>query len=195
MMKHLKGWMVGDPVSGFKLCEEGWMPLPISLTIFTDRFVGKVKPLWTYYTGGQVQEGASNRLLNNTPERNRVIGIQMYQNDIKGFLHWAYNFYYGTMSQGIFNPLIDTNGSGSTFFVYPAINGTAIPSIRMKIFYEGINDMRALQRLEKLRGKRFAKALVAEFYGDNVTMKTPVESADKLLALRAAINDAIEAAL
>ncbi len=194
MMKHLKGWMVGDPVSGVKLFEEGWMPLPIALTIFTDRFVGKAKPLWTYYTGGQVQEGASNRLIINTPERNRMIGIQMYQNDIQGFLQWAYNFYYGTMSKGLFNPLIDPQ-AGSTYFVYPAINGTAIPSIRMKIFYEGINDMRALQRLEKLRGKRFAKALVAEFYGDNVTMKTPVESADKLLALRAAINDAIAAAL
>ncbi len=195
MMKHLKGWMVGDPVSGSKLFEEGWMPLPIALTVFTDRFVGKAKNLWTYYTGGQVQEGASNRLINNTPERNRILGIQMYQNDIKGFLQWAYNFYYGTMSQGIYNPLIDPHGSGSTYMVYPAINGTAIPSIRMKVFYEGINDMRALQRLEKLRGKRYAKALVAQYYGDNVTMKTPAESADKLLALRAAINDAIAEAL
>ncbi len=195
VMKHLKGWMVGDPLSSFKLFDEGWVDIPIALTLHTHMFVGKAKTLWTYYTGGEVQEGASNRLINNTPERNRVLGMQMYMNNIKGFLQWAFNFYYGTMSQGLYNPLIDPQGSGSTYFVYPAINGTAIPSIRMKVFYEGINDMRALQRLEKLRGRRFAKALVAQYYGDDVTMKTPVESADKLLALRAAINDAIEEAI
>ncbi len=199
VMKHLAGCMVGDPVSGSQLFEEGWMEIPIALTIFTHRFVGKTKHLWTYYTGGQTQEGASNRLINNTPARNRMLGVQMYMNRIEGFLHWAYNFYYGTMSHGLFNPLIDPDngsggGPGSTYMVYPAINGTPIPSVRMKIFYEGINDMRALQRLEKLRGRRFTEALVREHYGD-VTMMTPAESADKLLALRAAVNDAIAAAL
>ena len=195
MVRELIGdCMLGDALSHYEIYEQGLLNRPIVMTTHAHDFVGRAKHLWCYYTGGELQEGASNRLIINTTERNRMLGVQMYMCRMEGFLHWAYNFYYGTMSQGLFNPLTEPHANGSTYMVYPNTDGTAIPSVRMKTFYEAINDMRALQRLERLRGRRFTEALVREHYGD-VTMLTHPESADKLLALRAAVNDAIAAAI
>jgi hypothetical protein len=66
--------------------------------------------------------------------------------EIEGFLHWGYNFYYDVLSQGIANPETDScfyagSNPGTSYFVYPTHNGCA-QSIRQKVFYEGINDMR-----------------------------------------------------
>ncbi len=200
MVRELIGdCMLGDALSHYEIYAEGLLNRPIVMTTHADDFVGHTKHLWCYYTGGELEQGASNRLINNTAERNRMLGVQMYMCRMEGFLHWAYNFYYGTMSQGLFNPLTEPdNGSAarpaSTYMVYPNTDGTPILSIRLKVFYEAINDMRALQRLEKLRGRRFTETLVREHYGD-VTMLTHPESAERLLALRAAVNDAIAAAL
>lgn len=200
MVRDLVGdCMLGDALSHYEIYEQKLLNRPIVMTTHASDFVGRVEHLWCYYTGGEVAEGESNRLTNNTPERNRMLGVQMYMCRMEGFLHWAYNFYYGTLSQGFFNPLTEPeNGSagnaGSTFMVYPATDGTAILSPRIKTFYEAINDMRALQRLEKLRGRRFTEAMVREYYPD-VTMRTHPDSAERLLALRAAVNDAIAAAI
>ena len=81
----------------------------------------------------------------------------MYVGGAKGFLHWGYNYYYGALSHGLFNPMINPCGykqlAGASYIVYPDITGEPIPSLRMKVFYEAINDYGALQLLESLIGK------------------------------------------
>ena len=124
--------------------------------------------LWVYYTGGELKDNSPNRNIPVPSSRNRVLGLQMYVGGATGFLHWGYNYYYGALSRGIFNPMADPCGykqlAGVLYIVYPDITGKALPSIRLKVFYEAISDFRALQLLEKLTGRDY----VLKFIGKNV---------------------------
>ena len=212
-LKHLKGYATAkkalgvfldnyimiDALSDYELYKRGLVQTPVVSTTRVQDFKGRCKNYWCYYTGGEIQEGQSNRFLVCTNERNRMIGLQMYTGRVKGFLHWAYNSYYDILSQGLFNPCIDADGyggraAGTTYFVYPSPDGTVLQSIRQKIFYEGINDMRALLLLERLKGKRFVNELIEKHYGE-VTFFTPAGSEEKLIAFREAVNECIEKAL
>ncbi len=124
-----------------------------------------------------------------------MLGVQMYMNDIKGFLHWGYNYWYGPLSQGIADPrtepgVFSGGNPGSAFIVYPATDGTCLESIRQKVFYEAVNDMRALTRLETLWGKRNTHRFVEDFFG-KVTFNTHLGSPERLLAFRALVNEKI----
>ena len=85
----------------------------------------------------------------------------------KGFLHWGYNYYYGVLSHGLFNPMINPCGynqlAGTSYVVYPDIRGYAIPS--MKVLHEGFNDYRALQRLETMIGRKGVLEFIEETMG------------------------------
>ncbi|MBR7095386.1 MAG: DUF4091 domain-containing protein [Clostridia bacterium] len=191
----LDGYTVGDALSHYEYYADGTVDLPIVCTDKIADFYGKAKPMWAYYTGDQCYDGLSNRKLNSSGERCRMLGVQMYMHGIEGFLHWGYNYWYGVLSQGFTNPLLDACGyngtnAGTAYLVYPALDGTCLPSIRQKVFYEAINDMRALLLYERLAGKRAARALCESFFGE-VTFFTHPESAEKLLAFRRALNGRI----
>lgn len=189
----LADYTVCDALSHYEFYEDGTVTTPIVVTYCVKDFIGRVKNLWVYYTGGSARGGMPNRKLNTTGERNRMLGVQMYMCDAKGFLHWGYNYWYGPLSQGFIDPRIDTGyfsgGSpGSAFLVYPATNGDCIESIRQKVFYEAVNDMRALQALEKRIGKRATRAFVEGFFGE-VSFETHLGTADRLLAFREALAE------
>lgn len=64
----------------------------------------------------------------------RILGVQLYKYDIKGFLQWAFNFYYTVLSKKLANPFqtADAYGqipAGSAYMVYPGEDGP-IESIR-----------------------------------------------------------------
>ena len=97
-------------------------------------------------------------------QRNRILGMQLYFNEIKGFLHWGYNFYNNATSTRAIDPyqVTDADGafeSGDSFMVYPA-KDTVRESIRNEVFYDGINDYRALKTLENLYGKEYVVKLL-----------------------------------
>ncbi|MBQ2719018.1 MAG: DUF4091 domain-containing protein [Clostridia bacterium] len=191
----LDGYTVGDALSHYEYYEDGTVPLPIVCTESIADFCGKAKHFWAYYTGGQTEGGLSNRKLNCSGERNRMLGIQMYFHGVEGFLHWGYNYWYSILSRGFTDPTLDACGygganPGTSSLVYPALDGTCLPSIRQKVFYEAICDMRALLLYERLAGKRAAHALVREAFGE-VTFRTHPESAEKLLAFRRTLNGRI----
>lgn len=190
----LKGYMQGDALSDYSFYEQGIVQTPIVSTHKINDFIGKCDNMWCYYTGGKYGK-LSNRLILNSSERNRFLGVQMYYNNIKGFLHWGYNFYYDSMSNGFFDPKTNPEGygkfPGASYLVYPSNDGTAIQSIRMKVFYEGINDIRALQLLEKLYSRDFVIKTIEKHFG-KVTFETEAESYEKLLSFRNEINNLIE---
>ncbi len=195
----LGGYEMIDALSDFELYKRGLVQIPVVSTNHVQDFKGRCKNYWCYYTGDEADKGQSNRFIVCTNERNRMLGLQMYAGRVKGFLQWAYNFYYDVLSQGLFNPLLDVDGyggnaAGSTYFVYPSPDGRALQSIRQKIFYEGINDMRALQLLAHLRGKTFVSGLIEEHYG-KVDFFTPAQNEEKLLAFREVVNEYIEKSL
>lgn len=186
----LDGCLCGDTLSHYALYEKGLVQQPIVATDAIQDFVGKCDPLWCYYTGGQTQNGLSNRTMPIPPERNRMLGIQMYAARIAGFLHWGYNFYYGVLSYGQFHPLLNPCGygadGGTCFLVYPGSDGRALPSVRQKIFAEAILDYRALQRYEKSFGRAAADALLQDCFG-TIDFHTTA-SAAAILAFRTRLN-------
>lgn len=191
----LDGYLVGDALSNYEFYADGTVTTPIVATDHVSSFYGKCPNLWCYYTGDQCHQGYSNRKITNSSERNRMLGVHMYTHKIKGFLHWGYNYYYDSLSYGLFNPqtcptLYLGSGGGTSFFVYPALDGSAIQSIRQKVFYEAINDMRAFELYEKLKGRKAAMSLIEKHYGE-VTFATGAESQEKLLGLREELNSAI----
>ena len=178
----LEGEMLGDALSLYDFYEKGYCKMPIASTHAIHNFLGKCDNLWHYYIGWDSQEGMSNRLLQVSRERNRMLGVQLYYHNIKGFLHWGYNFYYGPMSQGMFNPLLDPcggfAGAGGSFLVYPAPDGTAYQSVRQKIFGDGLLDMRAFKLLEKLAGRDKVDEIILKHFGVpsfRKSSKTPEE--------------------
>ena len=166
----LKDYMMGDALSHFEIYEKGICRNPIVMTADIKPFLGKVKNLWAYYVGSAATMGASsNRTFHIPRERNRMLGVQLFYHDIKGFLHWGYNNYYGELSQYLFDPILNPCGgfslAGTSFFVYPAFNGGCYQSVRQKIFSEGLVDMRLLELLKKLVGKEACNALIEKHFG------------------------------
>lgn len=195
----LDGYMCGDALSHYEFYEDGTVKTPIVATDNIHEFYGRCDNLWAYYTGMQCSGGSSNRKLNCSSARNRMLGVHMYTYNIKGFLHWGYNFYYDMLSYGLFDPKTEPcnfngAGGGTSYFVYPALNGTALQSIRQKVFYEAINDMRALQLSEKLIGRKATTELIEKHYG-KVTFSTDSGGEDKLLRFREELNKTISSAL
>lgn len=195
----LEGYTVCDALSHYEFYEDGTVTTPIVVTSCVKDFLGRAKNLWVYYTGGQAKGGMPNRKLNTTGERNRMLGIQMYMCDAVGFLHWGYNYWYGPLSQGYMDPALDpsyfSGGSpGSAFLVYPATDGSCIESIRQRVFYEAVNDMRALVALEKRIGKKATRAFVTDFFGE-VSFETHLGTAERLLAFREALAEKFKSLL
>ena len=194
----LEGYMCGDALSDYSFYESGMVPIPIVSITKVESFYGRCDNLWCYYTGSSRKKKMSNRLIINSSENNRIIGTQLYSYGIKGFLHWGYNYYYDMLSHGLFDPRTKTDGyygrPGASYLVYPDNDGTAIQSIRQKVFYEGINDMRALELLEKLCGRETADEVIKKHFG-TLTFSTLPENPEQLLAFRIEVNALIDKAV
>lgn len=156
--KLFKGYKIIDALSDIWFYRLKIVSNPIPANDHIDKFIGKVDNLWTYYCSAQKKHCVSNRFFCNESIRTRILGYQLYKFNIKGFLHWGYNFYYTQLSKGLINPfeVSDAGGnfpSGDSYIVYPNDDGTALHSIRLKVFYDGLQDMAALNTLEKLTNK------------------------------------------
>ena len=192
---ELKDYACGDALSDFDYYKKGYTKRPIVAVNSPEinEFVKNCDDYWVYYTNGELKDNVSNRTISVPSARNRVIGIQMYVGGAKGFLHWGYNYYYGALSRGIFNPMIDPCGykqiAGASYVVYPDINGEAIPSLRMKVFYEAINDYGALQLLESLIGRQAVLQFIEKTVGKVDYKYSPTNQ--ELFELRQKINNEI----
>ena len=99
--------------------------------------------------------------------RNRVLGTQLYKFRIKGFLQWGFNFWFAQRSIRSIDPYTDTScgggfPSGDAFMVYPKKNGELVKSLRLYVFNEAMQDLRALKLLETLEGREAAEKLLDE---------------------------------
>lgn len=146
-----------DALSDVDFYREGLIELPVVQTNRMEPFLDAgIEKLWCYYCCSQAVDVA-NRFLAMPSARNRIIGVQLYKYGIKGFLHWGYNFYNSRYSRYKIDPYRVTDAaagfpSGDAFSVYPYENGV-IPSLRIKVFKNALEDMRLLQLLEKKIGR------------------------------------------
>jgi len=197
LVKELIGdYPIMDAISELEIYESSAMNNPVPSNDEIDIFLeNKVENLWTYYCCMQGDHYLSNRFFNLPSTRNRIIGLQLYKYDLKGFLHWGYNHWYTGLSVKEINPFLNTDAgycfpSGDAFLVYPGETGP-IDSIRSEVFYEALQDLRALQLLEEWIGKEKVLQLLEEDAGPITFRQYPHELL-WLLDIRNKINRMIK---
>ncbi|MDO5085038.1 MAG: DUF4091 domain-containing protein, partial [Erysipelotrichaceae bacterium] len=142
-----------DALSTFEIYQSGIIEHPVVATDHIQPYLdNQVEGLWAYYCCSQKLKVA-NRFMAMPSARNRILGVQLYKYNIKGFLHWGYNFYNSQFSLEKIDPYFVTDAgeafpSGDAFLVYPGENGQAIESIRLMVLSQAIQDLRAFQLLE-----------------------------------------------
>lgn len=162
-----------DALSDFEFYKQGLVNNPVTVSDRITPFLeNKIENQWVYYCCGQYM-GVGNRLMAMPSYRNRILGLQMYKYDIKGFLHWGYNFYKNEFARKNVNPYISTSGdcafpSGDAFSVYP-VNKGVIPSLRAIIFKEALNDIEICRTLEKYIGREKVLEMIDRAAGMSIT--------------------------
>lgn len=197
MSEYLGELPIIDALSDYAFYENGLVKKPIPATNHIQPFLeNEVPDLWTYYCCAQYQDVA-NRFFAFPSARNRIIGLQLYKYNIKGFLQWGYNFWFSQLSKKSIDPFKNTDAgygfpSGDAFIVYPGAK-EPIESIRMEVFYDALQDMRALQLLESLIGKEAVMEIIEGDLAKTLTFETYPQQAEWLLEKRAEINRQIAA--
>lgn len=184
-----------DAISHYEFCECSLVKKPVVITNSVDEFFKRdYKDIWAYYCCGPCDDGYSNRFMAMPSGRNRITGFQLYKYDIKGFLHWGFNFYYSQLSKREINPFLVTDAdeafqSGDAFSVYPGKNGP-YESLRSVVFYEALQDYRACRLLESFIGKEKVDELINED-GEIKFNKYP-RTDEGVLKIRSRINKVLE---
>ncbi|MBR5246664.1 MAG: DUF4091 domain-containing protein [Clostridia bacterium] len=195
--KLFDGYKIIDALSSPLFYKLKIVTSPVPANDHVEKFLGKSNDLWTYYCSGQNKKYVSNRFFCNDSIRTRIIGYQMYKFDIKGFLHWGYNFYYTQLSKSLVDPFVvsDAGGkfpSGDSYVVYPSKEGTPYHSIRLKVFYDALQDMAALNTLEKLTDKETCLSIIEQKGKKSLTFSEYPHSNEWMLSTREKINYTIK---
>ncbi|MBR3681310.1 MAG: DUF4091 domain-containing protein [Clostridia bacterium] len=193
----LKGYTIMDALSKFDFYQTGVLDHPIPANNHIKPFLDAgVEGLWTYYCVSQPLE-VSNRYISMPSWRNRSIGMQMYKYNIKGFLHWGYNFYNNQYSGDPINPYSEPCAdfafpAGDAFSVYPEFDGTPLESIRLVVFHEALQDIKAMKLAESMTSHNEVVRAIEDVFGANITFDTCAKSADTMLKIRERVNEIIK---
>ncbi|WP_312643539.1 DUF4091 domain-containing protein [Hydrogenoanaerobacterium sp.] len=192
----LDGYIVMDALSSYEFYKRELVSHPIPANDHIQPFIDNGVPdLWVYYCCAQ-SDHVPNRFFAMPSARNRIMGVLMYLYDIKGFLHWGYNFYNSQFSRRAIDPYRVSDcefafPSGDPYLVYPAPGGDVYSSIRNEVQMEGYADMRALALLQSLTDRNFVENLIHHDLDYKLTFKQYPEGADYLLHLRRRVNEEI----
>lgn len=195
----LEGYVIMDALSDYEFYSRGIVEHPVVAVSDIETFIENgVSDLWGYYCVGQNYE-VSNRFIAMPSHRNRIIGTQIYKYGLKGFLQWGYNFYNNQLSYAAVNPFMSTDAeyfgaAGDAFSVYPGPGGTPWESIRLLVFYDALQDVRAFKLCEQLYGRDYVMNILEE-NTEPITFRKYPRNDDYLLNVREKINQAVKAAL
>lgn len=191
----LEDFPIIDALSDYSFYESGIINNPIPCTNDIESFIEKGFPHpWTYYCCGQGGK-LSNRFFGMPLSTTRIIGFQLFKYGIEGFLQWGFNFYNSQYSLRSIDPFAVTDAdsafpSGDSFTVYPEKNG-AIESVRSEVFYQALQDMRALTLLcDRIGKKRTIAAVEADF--GIITFFDYPRGTEKMLKLRKSVNNYLD---
>ena len=189
----LSDYPILDAVSRYSFVERGIVDRPVPGNNHLEPFLeNKVKGLWTYYCCAQGDK-VPNRFMSMPSARNRIMGVLIYYFDIKGFLHWGYNFYNSQYSIEHINPYAVTDAGGAfqagdAFLVYPGRDGEPEDSLRMMALNEGFQDYRALVKYEEKVGREEVISLIERLFGGKLSMENYPTSYKYIEDLRKTIN-------
>ena len=156
-----------DALSDYDFYQKGIVDCPFVALNCSEKFIDNGATNYgVYYCTGQSNKYVSNRFITHPGERTRIIGMQLYLNDVKGLLHWGYNFWASYLSKKFIDPYCvndacGTFQSGDAFVVYPGKNGP-VDSIRHELMCSAMNDYRALKLLEQKIGRKEVCELLTE---------------------------------
>ena len=193
-----EGLPIIDALSSVEFYDRGTVRHPVVATDHIAPFIErKVENLWAYYCCAQGKD-VSNRFLAMPSTRNRILGQQLYKFRVQGFLHWGYNFWYSQNARRKIDPYRTTDGGGAfpggdPFSVYPGEDGAPICSLRLKVFHEALQDLRALELLETLKDRTAAERTIEDY--DELTFARYPRSAGAILSMRERVNRAIKEAV
>ncbi len=193
LKKHIKGFKTFDALSSIEFYRSGAVECPVPALDHLGAFLDEgIKDLWTYYCCGQTN--VSNRFLAFPSQRNRQLGLQLFRHDIAGFLQWGFNFYNTYLSREPLDPYASSTGGGwvpggDTFVVYPGLNGNVYASVRLEVFREALQDLRALQGLQENMGKEKVIDLINNnIQGEKLSYRKVDVSAKEIINIRELIN-------
>ena len=192
----LEGYPIMDALSDYEFYKTGALPMPVPLTSKITPFIENGVPnLWTYYACWELV-GYSNCYVAMPSWRTRSLGMQLFKYNIKGFLHWGYNYYNNRASGDAINPYLDLGGedwvpAGDTFTVYPAEDGTPLESIRAITMDEVMQDIRAMKLAESLTSHEAVVKAMECALGREITFDRCAESASEMQSVRDAVNKII----
>ena len=181
-----------DALSDYDFFSKGYVDIPVPNENEIDNFYGKTSNLWTYYCCSQCRNNEPNRFITMPSVRNRVLGLLAYKYKLTGFLHWGFNFYNSQFSLEHINPFETTDAggkfpSGDAFVVYPSDDGTVLCSLRLKVFYDALQDYKALKLLESYIGEQKVNELLG-----NITFNDYPHDNLWLITLRNKVNALID---
>lgn len=191
----LEDFPIIDALSDYSFYVSGIINNPIPCTNDIESFIEKGFPHpWTYYCCGQGGK-LSNRFFGMPLSTTRIIGFQLFKYGIEGFLQWGFNFYNSQYSLRSIDPFAVTDAdsafpSGDSFTVYPGKSG-AIESVRSEVFFQALQDMRALTLLcDRIGKKRTIAAVEADF--GIITFFDYPRGTEKMLNLRKSVNNYLD---
>ena len=192
LRKHIKGYKFMDAASHFEY--RNLMDIPVVCVNDMQKFIdNKVSHAWVY-TCCCPPDIYANRFIAMPSGRNRIMGTLMYKFKIPGYLHWGYNFYNSQLSKKPINPYTCTDSeyafpAGDPFSVYPYEDG-AIHSIRSRVFYDGLQDIRTLELLEKVMSYDEIVKIIEKY--EILTLDNYTKDYDNLLKLKQEIHQIIK---
>ena len=190
----LAGFPIMDAMSHYEIYQQSGIQQPVVSLAHIQPFLDqRPESLWGYYCCGPLTE-YTNRFLQMPLARTRAVGLQCWKYDLKGFLHWGYNFYNTVFSVARVEPHLDVESGGAfpagdPFVVYPGRDGRPEESIRLMALHQAMQDFRALSLLAQRVGREKALALLDQ--GGALTLTSFPCSAADFQALRSRINRAI----
>lgn len=194
LLSHINDVQIMDALSDYSFYEKGIVSTPVVSCDHLQPFVENgVQGLWTYYCMSQRKE-VPNRFMAMPAYRNRILGYLLYKYDIKGFLHWGFNFWFTQLSLDVLDPYHDTSAetgfpSGDAFMVYPLDrDGEVVCSTRLYVFNEALQDLRALKLLEALTDRETVMGLIRDVESFAVYPRNN----QYITELREAVNDKIQ---
>ena len=186
-------YAVIDALSHVDFFRKGLVSTPVPVTNALDEFMKeeKIPERWVYYCGNW-EDGVPNRQFGMPSARNRILGVLLFVYDLDGFLNWGYNFWFRSFSRGLLDPWKETEAGrsfrgGGSFNVYPGEDGP-VDSIHYEVFYEALQDLRALRALEKKIGREEVLRILTEGLSEPLSMRHYPRSASWILETREKIN-------
>jgi hypothetical protein len=139
---------VMDALSDIRYGRQGLTDIPVPQLGSAHKYIKENIPHWVYYccepTGPWL-----NRFQDTPLPKIRMAGFLFYRFEAKGFLHWAYNYWFRMDSGALADVFNDSTAGGGVpagdpFVVYPGENGP-LDSIRWEVFGEALQDYAILQ--------------------------------------------------